>query len=256
MGMAAYLQPRSLTIPTKNPYHSSTKIVKSNCNVGTLVPSLTLPRKYKPNNKFIRAHLIELKATRKVTIPFKEQGRRGEEYIKETERIVRITFPDSSRIKYLGDNVWQAQLKPVSFFTVTANPFCDLKVLHNRNSLHLSSNRLVLDFIGIPEMYDGFDFMFSVQGELTVHKESSSVMENECCHSFRGWVTMGLNADLPLPLSSMPDYIIVPVGNGILDRILGAMEGELTSRITRDYNAWCCKVSGQIIGTAPQALAP
>lgn len=125
--MAAYLQSRSLIIPTKNPYDSSTKILKRNCNAGTPVPSLTLPRKHKPNKKFVRAHLVELKATRKMNMPFNEQGPRGEDYIKETERIVRITFPDSSRIKYLGDNAWQAQLKPVSFFTVTANPFCDLK---------------------------------------------------------------------------------------------------------------------------------
>lgn len=66
---------------------------------------------------------------------------------------------------------------------------------------------------------------------------------------------MGLNVDFPLPFSLMPDYIVLPVGNGILDRILGAMERELASRIRRDYNIWC-HVSTQLIGVVPQLQAP
>jgi hypothetical protein len=210
----------------------------------------------KSSSSIVRAQLVEFQATRRVDVPFRQEGaRKGEDYIKETERIVKITFPDSSRINYLGDNVWRARLRPVTFFTVTAIPFCDVKVFHTNKSLQLASNRLVLDLKGLPGQNDGFDFQFSLQGELLVHRESASVLESEQTPSFRGWVTMGLNVDLPLPFSLMPDYIILPVGNGILDRILGAMEGELASRIIRDYNIWC-HVSTELTGTVTQLSAP
>ncbi|KAH9300323.1 hypothetical protein KI387_011906 [Taxus chinensis] len=245
-------------IPTMNPSHINL-INTVNNNVRTLVPYLRLPTSRKPKiNNVIRARLVELKATRKVSIPFKQQGgaSTGGDYIKQVDRIVKITFPDSSRIKYLGDNVWQARLKPVTFFTITAISSCDVKVFHSRNSLQLSSNKLVLDLTGLPGLNDDLDFNFSLQGKLSVHKESFSVVESQHTHSFKGWVAMQINVDLPLPFALMPDSIILPVGNGILDRILGAMEGELTSRILRDYNIWCFKVFSQLTDTVPQALVP
>ncbi|XP_057864189.1 uncharacterized protein LOC131072138 isoform X2 [Cryptomeria japonica] len=101
-----------------------------NSNLFASLPYLRLPKSRKlKRNQIIRAQLVGLEATRKVNIPFKQRGgdATGENYIKQTDRIVKITFPDSSRIKYLGDNVWQARLKPVTFFTLTANSSCDVK---------------------------------------------------------------------------------------------------------------------------------
>ncbi|XP_057864160.2 uncharacterized protein LOC131072113 [Cryptomeria japonica] len=133
-----------------------------------------------------------------------------------------------------------------------ANPFCDV----NRNSLQLSSNRLVLDFVGLPGLNDDLDFNFPLQGELTANRETISSLEIKQVHSFKGWVTMQLNVDLPFPFSLMPESIVLSVGNNILDRILGAMEGELVSTILGDYNVWCCTVSSHITGGVQQTLAP
>lgn len=229
-------------------------------NVWTVPPYLTFKKMKMRRNpqKFssiVRAQLVQFQAKKRMDVPFRQGARKGEDYLKETERIVKITFPDSSRVNYLGDNLWRARLRPVTFFTVTATPFCDVKVLHTNDSLHLASNRLILDLKGLPDQNNGFDFQFSLQGELLVHSESSSVLESEQTPSFSGWVTMGLDANLPLPFSLMPDYIVLPVGNGILDRILGVMERELSSRIIRDYNIWC-HVSTQPTGTVPQLSAP
>lgn len=229
-------------------------------NVWTVPSYLTfkkmkMRRNPQKSSSIVRAQLVQFQAKRRMDVPFRQGARKGEDYMKETERIVKITFPDSSRVNYLGDNFWRARLRPVTFFTVTAIPFCDVKVLHANNSLQLASNRLILDIKGLPGQNNGFDFQFNLQGELLVHRESSSVLESEQTPSFRGWVTMGLDANLPLPFSLMPDYIVLPVGNGILDRILGAMERELSSRIIRDYNIWC-NVSTQLTGTVPQLSAP
>lgn len=126
---------------------------------------------------------------------------------------------------------------------------------HTNNSLQLASNRLILDIKVLPGQNNGFDFQFNLQGELLVYRESSSVLESERTPSVRGWVTMGLDANLPLPFSLMQDYIVLPVGNGILDQLLGAMDRELSSRIIMDYNIWC-HVSTQLTGTVPQLSAP
>ena len=90
---------------------------------------LKLRRKPPKCSIIVRAQLVEFQATKEVNVPFRqaEGARKGEDYIKETERIVKITFPDSSRINYLGDNIWRARLRPVTFFTITAIPFCDVK---------------------------------------------------------------------------------------------------------------------------------
>eukprot|EP01018_Ginkgo_biloba_P001422 Gb_31330 [translate_table: standard] len=246
MAMVSYPLPR----PTAMPRVSYHRLKMNNASTGHY---LSFSYK-KPINVGVRAQLVDLKATRKVDIPFREGGGAGEDYIKEIERIVHVTFPDSARIKYVGDNVWRARLRPVTFFSITATPFCDVKVFHYQNSLQLLSNKLILDFIGFPGNLHGLDLNFSLQGELIVNKELSTVADKEQTPSFKGWVTMGLKVDLPLPFSLMPNSIIVPVGNGILDRILGAMEGALVSRIIRDYNTWCQKFPSQQPSAIPQPL--
>jgi len=75
----------------------------------------------------IQAQQVNFKATRKVTIPFKEGAFPANEYLKETERIVKVTFPDSSRIEYMGDKTWRAQLRPVTFIYITATPIVEMR---------------------------------------------------------------------------------------------------------------------------------
>jgi hypothetical protein len=70
---------------------------------------------------------VNFKATRKVTIPFKEGAFPANEYLKETERIVNVTFPDSTRIEYLGDKKWRARLRALTFINITATPSVEMR---------------------------------------------------------------------------------------------------------------------------------
>lgn len=45
----------------------------------------------------------------------------------DTERIVHIAFPDDKRLRYLGDGLWRATLRPVNFFTISATPVTDVR---------------------------------------------------------------------------------------------------------------------------------
>ncbi|KAH7297072.1 hypothetical protein KP509_26G051900 [Ceratopteris richardii] len=189
------------------------------------------------------AQLLSFKARRELDVPFKSGPFPPEQYVREVERVVNVTFPDSARICYIGDSTWRATLKPVTFFSLSATPACDIRVFHDNSALKISSNRLVLDFKGVPVQFKHLDFDLSLLGELYVaESRSSKQWQNK---RFCGQVDLGLKVDMPLPFSMMPDEVLMPVGNGILDRILGAMESAILAGLIRDYKEWCQKQSVQ-----------
>ncbi|KAI5063007.1 hypothetical protein GOP47_0022172 [Adiantum capillus-veneris] len=200
-------------------------------------------RKRPASSAGVYAQLLPFKARRQVDLPFQSGSSAPEIYVKEVERIVKVTFPDSARISFLGDSTWRATLKPVSFFSLSATPACDIRVFHENSSLKISSDKLVLDFKGVPVQFEHLDFDFSLLGELYVVEHGS--LRRQQNKSFQGWVDLRLKVDMPLPFSMMPDVVLTPVGNGILDRILGAMESALLAGLLRDYKQWCRKQSEQ-----------
>lgn len=102
-------------------------------NTGSSFKINLIPAK-KPVGMLIQAHRVKFKATRTVTIPFKEGALPANEYLKETERIVKVTFPDSSRIEYIGDKTWRSRLRPITFINVTATPSVEMR---SALSIHL-----------------------------------------------------------------------------------------------------------------------
>eukprot|EP00250_Pteridium_aquilinum_P007056 c16851_g1_i1 orf=103-864(+) len=202
-----------------------------------------------------RSQLVPFKASRQVDMPFRSGDLPPELYVKEVERVVKVTFPDSARIRSLGDSTWRATLKPVSFFNLSATPACDIRVFHEDTVLKISSNKLVLDFKGVPGQFKHLDFDFSLLGQLHVAESGLSDSERGQNKRFQGWVDLGLKVDMPLPFSMMPEAILTPVGNGILDRILGAMESALLAGLIRDYKQWCRKQSNQPLPLSPDAAS-
>lgn len=201
------------------------------------------------------AQMVPFQARRQVDVPFQSGSLAPELYVKEVERIVKVTFPDSARIRFLGDSTWRATLKPVSFFSLSATPACDIRVFYENTALKISSNKLVLDFKGVPVQFEHLDFDFSLLGQLYVAGSDLSAPRREQNNRFQGWVDLGLKVDMPLPFSMMPKAILTPVGNGILDRILGAMESALLAGLIRDYKQWCRKQTEQALPLSPDATS-
>jgi len=183
----------------------------------------------------VSAKLVRFTGRKDVSIPFQERALQPPEYLKETERIVNVTFPDSARIQYLGDDVWQARLMTITFFNFSATPFTDVRVVHDNGVLIIDSQRLILDVTGLPEQFRNMDLQLNLHGELRVfpRKESSVTWD------FGGWVNIGVAVNLPLPLSLIPSNLLTSVGDQVVERVLGAMEGALLQGIINDYNAWC-----------------
>jgi len=75
----------------------------------------------------IQAKQVQFNAKRAVTIPFREGAFPADDYLKETERIVQVTFPDSTRIEYLGDQKWRSRLRPITFISVSATPTVEMR---------------------------------------------------------------------------------------------------------------------------------
>lgn len=77
----------------------------------------------------IRANQVNFKAKREVKIPFREGACAANDYLKETERVVQVTFPDSSRIEYMGDQKWRSRLRPITFFSISATPIVEMRYM-------------------------------------------------------------------------------------------------------------------------------
>lgn len=188
------------------------------------------------NGGLVRARATEFKARRAVTIPCTEGVLKPEDYLKEVDRVVKLTFPDSSRMKYMGQNLYRLQILPITFFTLTATPLCDIKVYYQDPSLRIRSDRLVLDGTALSEEIKNLDFGFRLQGDLRAVREKGFRSDKI---SFSGSVSLRMKFDVPVPFSFMPEQLVSSVGDDLLDRILGVMESQLLKGIARDYMAWC-----------------
>lgn len=118
-------------------------------------------------------------------------------------------------------------------------------MVHENGVLIIDSTRLILDVTGLPEQFRNMDLHLTLHGELRVFPRSSSARK---LSDFGGWVDIGVAVNLPLPLSLVPERLLTGVGDQVVERILGAMEGALLQGIIDDYNAWCA------LAGAPQAV--
>ncbi|CAI5514847.1 unnamed protein product [Closterium sp. Naga37s-1] len=132
----------------------------------------------------------------------------GEYLAEQTERIVRVVFPDSKRLMRLDADLWRVVIRQLTFFSITATPICLLRVYHDGSSLRLFSNQLQLDFI----------------------------------------VNLAFTVRLPMPLSLIPKPAVEAVGNALLDGVLGAMQASLLNGLVRDYTLWATEEAKERAG--------
>ncbi|KAL3692730.1 hypothetical protein R1sor_006381 [Riccia sorocarpa] len=183
----------------------------------------------------VRSQFVQFQSSRAVSIPFKEDISSAKDYLKELERVVRVTFPDSARITYVGDSVWRARLRPVTFINFTATPLCDIRVYNEDSALCIYSDKLYLDFTGVPDQFKNVSLNFQLSGSLRALPQGVQAGRVK----FEGSVLLKLGADMPFPISLLPETLLTGAGNGILDTILGAMESALLRGIVDDYYTWC-----------------
>jgi len=153
-----------------------------------------------------------------------------EDYLKEVERIVELSFQDAKRRKRLDENTWQVQLLPQEFIGVRFAPVTTLKVFSDEDGLHITVSDLDLDLP--PSMTISDPPVLEVFGTM---KPSVRLPRGKTI--IRGSVEMALTADIP------PQFMMVPgvssLIEAILRRILIQLKQSLESGISRDYGNWC-----------------
>jgi hypothetical protein len=110
-------------------------------------------------------------------------------------------------------------------------------VSFEKGALRLYSDKLFLDFTGVPDSFAVADFSFLLDGNMRATPRSPENVRYNW--DFSGSVSLGLSTDLPAGFALIPEGIVTRAGDEILDRIIGAMEGALLQGIIRDYNIWC-----------------
>jgi hypothetical protein len=113
------------------------------------------------------------------------------------------------------------------------------RVYNKDDTLNIFSDQLLLDFSGLPEEYINQTIQFKLQGQLRVEPRKGVQYAPGRQVDFKGAVQLSLRSTLPLPFSLFPKNVVTPVGDSILDTILGAMEGALVRGIIVDYQSWC-----------------
>lgn len=123
-------------------------------------------------------------------------------------------------------------------------------------ALRLYSDNLFLDFTGVPDSFAIADFSFLLDGSMRATPRSSEATTVRHNFDFAGSVSLGLSTDLPAAFALIPEGIVTGVGDEILDRIIGAMEGALLQGIIRDYNIWCRMKSRKKVANPRQPVVP
>lgn len=130
------------------------------------------------------------------------------------------------------------------------------RVIFEKGVLRLHSDKLFLDFTGVPDGFAVADFSFLLDGNMRAIPRSAetTTVRHNC--DFSGSVSLGLSTDLPAAFALIPEGIVTRVGDEILDRIIGAMEGALLQGIIRDYNIWCRMKSRKKVANPRKPVVP
>eukprot|EP00897_Mesotaenium_endlicherianum_P007963 jgi/Mesen1/7195/ME000371S06277 len=181
---------------------------------------------------------VTFKAKRTLSLSCQETSIPIDTYLANVERVVNVAFPDRKRLQLLAPNTWRARLKPVTFFSISATPVCDLRAWFERGFLRIFSDKVVLDLAGLPPQFHNIKLNMTLEGRLqALRRGAPKVAASPACQ-LEGYVNLGVSLDLPVPFNLIPEPAVNAVGNAILDGILAAMQGALLRGLLQDYYMW------------------
>ena len=150
-----------------------------------------------------------------------------ETYLGQSQRVVK-TMAQGAQWEALGDQRFRLALRSLSIFGLTFEPTVDLKVwLDGDGVLRLRS--LGCELVGI----DYLNQKFSLQlfGRLRVVEQEGQLY-------LKGVADLGVRLILPAPISYLPETVIQPAGNSLLDSVLKTIHQRLCEHLIADYQEW------------------
>jgi hypothetical protein len=166
-------------------------------------------------------------AVQSVTIPVPAQPIPIQQYLRQPQRLVQA-LGTSTKIEPLGPELYRFTVRPLRFMQFNIQPSVDLRVWTADDGV-LRIQSTACEVRGIEFINSRFRLVLT--GELaTVNGKTGPLLE--------GSVDLGVEVDVPPPLSIMPKAMLQSAGNGLLMSVLVTVKQRLLESVMIDYRQW------------------
>jgi Protein of unknown function (DUF1997) len=170
---------------------------------------------------------IRFIAVQSVTIPVPAQPIPIQSYLRQPQRLVQA-LGASTQIEPLGPELYRFTVRPLRFMQFNIQPSVDLRVWTGDDGV-LRIQSTACEVRGIE--FINSRFRLALTGELAaVTGKTGPLLE--------GNVDLGVEVDVPSPLSMMPKAMLQSAGNGLLMSVLVTVKQRLLESVMIDYRQW------------------
>ena len=184
------------------------------------------------NSQFVASQSVE------ITVP--EEPVPIQHYLRQPQRLVHA-IADPNLIKPISQELYQLQLRPLNFLSLTFQPTVTLKVWADADgTVHLSS--VSCEIRGLD--YINQRFALELKGKLYP-------VQNNGVTQLKGRADLKVNVDIPLPFSLTPRPILETTGNSLLKSVLLRIKQRLMHQLLLDYRQWANQDAPTLILAQP-----
>jgi hypothetical protein len=159
-------------------------------------------------------------------------------YLRCADRVVGA-LSSAGEVFELGDDLFQLQLKPISFLSLSIQPIVAMRVWNEgADCLHIQSVKS--EILGL-EQFNNPNFQLNLTGELRPVEQRRRTY-------LQGHVQLSVEVEMPMPLALTPKPILESSGNAIMSGVLSGMKQRLKKNLIQDYQDWASQ-SGVLLSS-------
>jgi len=177
------------------------------------------------NSQFVASQSVE------ITVP--EEPVPIQHYLRQPQRLVHA-IADPNLIKPISQELYQLQLRPLNFLSLTFQPTVTLKVWADADG--------TVQIRGLD--YINQRFALELKGKLYP-------VQNNGVTQLKGRADLKVNVDIPLPFSLTPRPILETTGNSLLKSVLLRIKQRLMHQLLLDYRQWANQDAPTLIHAQP-----
>lgn len=172
--------------------------------------------------------------SRSLTLPLRDDSRWPVEgYLRHTERVVLLSFPDQARRQRLSADTWRVRLLPFQLLWFTLRVACSLRTWADEaGALHVCGREMTLS--GLPaELQElASTVVLRVDGQLLSTRAAAAGSGA----TMQGAVRLRIAAKVPEVVAFVPG--VDGLVQRVLEQILYRIEASLRTSLPLDYSAW------------------
>lgn len=179
-------------------------------------------------------------ASQSVEITVPEQSIPIQHYLRQPQRLVNALV-DPSRIEQLSEETFRLKMRPLTFMTLSIQPTVDLRVWADSSGT-ICLQSLACEIRGVE--YINQRFTLNLKGYLSPCQLNKKTQ-------LRGRADLGVQVELPPPLSFTPKSFLEATGNGLLKSVLLKIKQRLLHQLLADYRLWVSDQTDGVGSTQP-----